>query len=135
MMKAAQGGFLINGPDVQLGNPLNQARPGTKAWRVGQMMLRPEGATGPEVCAELGWPSVSMVQQARVCGLTTTTTRIGRNVRYFAQAAQASVSAQPSVAPTITIDGFADLIEASAEEREYLRQRQADLGGPIAWAA
>jgi hypothetical protein len=125
---------------------VNRAREGSKTWQIGQMMLRPEGVTGPEACQAVGWPSVSMPEQARICGLTVTTQRIGRTVRYFARTTQAETTAMAEVAPppqpvviapapAITLPGLLDLIGASLEEREYFQQRQADLGGPIAWAA
>jgi hypothetical protein len=109
---------------------LNSARPGSKAHRVGEMTLRPEGATGREVCAALGWPAVSMPQQLEMCGLSYTTQRTGREVRYFACASQEAQAATP-----ITIEGFATIIEADESERSYLRQRAADLSGAVAWAA
>lgn len=110
---------------------LNVARPGTKAHRIGQMFLRPEGVTGQEVMAEMNWPSVSMPQQARSCGIAYTTLRTGRVVRYFAQ-----TTAVPSSVP-ITLTSFADLLGVSDEERAFMSQRVADLGGPVAasWAA
>jgi hypothetical protein len=142
MVAAARNGVTINpGSGTQpqgdgQAHPVNRARHGSKSWQVGQMMLRPEGVTGPEACAVTGWPSISMPQQATICGLTFTTQRIGRTVRYFARTAQAEVAAAPTAPVTpITLLGFLDLIGADTAEREYLLQRQADLGGPIPWAA
>jgi hypothetical protein len=60
---------------------------GTKAQLVGRLMLRPEGVTGPEAMAATGWPSISLPQQAAMCGLSYTTKREGRYVRYFAKPA------------------------------------------------
>jgi hypothetical protein len=82
--------------------------------------------------ATLNWPSVSLPNQARLCGLTYTTQRTGREVRYFANANAAGASAQPM---PITIDGFADMIGANDDERQYMRSRTNDLGGAVAWAA
>lgn len=140
MVAAARNGATINigqASAAPTSSPVNRARQGSKSWTVGQMMLRPEGVTGPEACAAVGWPSISMPQQAAICGLTFTTQRIGRTVRYFARTAQAEVAAVPTgPAPTsISLLGFVDLIGADINEREYLFQRQADLGGPISWAA
>lgn len=138
MVAAARNGaeVITAAPAPTQNNPVNRARHGSKSWQIGQMMLRPEGVTGPEACAAVGWPSVSMPQQAQICGLTYTTQRIGRSVRYFARAAQAEVQAQVAVTPTpITLLGFCELIGSDPNEREYLLQRQADLGGPISWAA
>jgi hypothetical protein len=112
---------------------INRARVGSKSHTVGQMMLRPEGVTGPEAQAATGWPSISMPQQAAICGLAFTTQRIGRTVRYFA--VQAIPAAVPQTAVQITPDGFASIIGADSELRGYIRQRISDLGGAHAWAA
>lgn len=110
---------------------MNRARPGSRAWRVGQMLLRPEGATGAEVCSAMGWTAVSMPAQAAACGLPVTTQRMGRVVRYFAAAAQAPVTSSVAV----TLDGLAALLQLPAGERAYFHRRQVNLSGPIAWAA
>jgi hypothetical protein len=138
MMAAARNGaeIVTSTPAQAAQAAVNRARVGSKSWQIGQMMLRPEGVTGPEARAAVGWPSVSMPQQAAICGLTYTEQRVGRSVRYFARAAQAEQAAHVATSPTpITLLGFCDLIAADANEREYLLQRQADLGGPISWAA
>lgn len=139
MVAAAMNGATIQTGTAATGvasTPVNQARVGSKSWQVGQMMLRPEGVTGPEARAAVGWPAISMPQQAAICGLQFTTTQVGRTVRYFARTAQAEVVAQVAVPPTpITLLGFLDFIGADVAEREYMLQRQADLGGPISWAA
>lgn len=111
------------------GTVRNAARPGSKAHRVGEMMLRAEGVTGREVCAALNWPSVSMPQQAAICGLAFTTQRTGREVRYFARLPAAAPAVQVSVA------GLAALVGSSDDERAYMLQRASDLAGPVAWAA
>lgn len=155
----ATSGAMAVGDTVTFGGvastPVNRAREGSASWRVGQMMLRPEGVTGPEAREAVGWPSISMPQQAQICGLQFTTQRIGRTVRYFARTAQAEMAAAaaspppPAPAPIvpeapqapevpatpITLLGLLDLIGSEMAEREYLLQRQADLGGPIQWAA
>lgn len=144
-------GYVATQPGQQV--PVNRAREGSASWRIGQMMLRPEGVTGPEAREAVGWPSVSMPQQASICGLEYTTQRTGRVVRYFARTAQAEMAAAaasvPTPAPTpapapvpagppptpVTLLGLMDLIGGEMSEREYFLQRQADLGGPIQWAA
>jgi hypothetical protein len=108
----------------------NRARVGSKAHVIGQMLLRPEGVTGREICTALNWPSVSIPAQAKAAGLTFTTQRTGREVRYFA----VTQTAQTAVVPT-TIQGFAQVIDASSEEVAYMTQRVSDLGGSVAWAA
>lgn len=126
MVAAAMG--QINLGDA--GPTMNRARPGTKAFTIGQMFLRPEGVSGREVMAATGWPSVSMPQQARSCGIEFTTQRMGREVRYYARSA---TEVRSTVA--ITIEGFATVIGAATDERAYMQQRVADLSGPVAWAA
>lgn len=122
------------------GGQVNRARQGTASWTIGEMMLRPEGVTGPEARAAVGWPSVSMPQQAAICGLSYTVQRTGRTVRYFARTAQAEIAATappPNSTPTpITLIGLLDLIGSAPDERQFMLQRQADLGSPnIQWAA
>lgn len=109
----------------------NRARHGSKSWQIGQMLMRPEGVTGPEICAALGWPSVSIPQQAEICGLQVRTERMGRTVRYFAVGIEAA--AQPGT--PLNVDGFCALIETTDEEKEYITRRIQDLGGPVQWNA
>jgi hypothetical protein len=130
LVAAAQAGKTIATEVSATTVPMNRARPGSKGWQVGQMMLRPEGVTGAEAMAATGWPSISLPQQARACGIGFTTQRTGREVRYFAQAAQASTQATPA-----TLDGLLDWAECADGERAYFRGRAQDLSGPTAWAA
>jgi hypothetical protein len=111
-------------------NPIT-ARPGSKSYQIGTMMLRPEGVTAREAANAVGWPSVSLPQQAGMCGLQFTTQRTGRVVRYFAAQNQPA----PAAAADISIDGFATMIAADAATRAYLHRRATDLAGPVAWAA
>ena len=128
-MVAAAKGELSLGTSSPV-STLNRARPGSKAHRIGEMFLRPEGVTGPEVMAAMGWPSVSMPQQAKAAGIEYTSVRTGRMVRYFARRAEAATS---TVA--ITIEGFAATIGATQDETAYMNQRAANLSGTVAWAA
>ena len=121
---AKKGGLNLGAAPAQ-----NQARPGSKAHRIGEMLLRPEGVTGREICTEMNWPSVSIPAQARAAGLTVTSQRTGREVRYFAVVTQATTAAP------ITMAGFAQVIESTADETAYLNQRAADLSGSVQWAA
>jgi Putative amidoligase enzyme len=124
MVSAAMGPLALGSAPAQ-----NQARPGSKAHRIGEMLLRPEGVSGREICREMNWPSVSIPAQARAAGLTVTSQRTGREVRYFARVAQAQAAAP------ITLDGFAQVIGATDDEKAYLTQRAADLSGSVQWAA
>jgi hypothetical protein len=110
--------------------PLNRARRNSKAYLVGEMLLRPEGVTRAEVMAATGWPSVSLPQQAEACGLSFTTQRTGREVRYFAAAAQASIA--PSATDT-TLDGMIATLALDADEAAYFRRRTSDLSGSDTW--
>jgi hypothetical protein len=120
--------------EVAFGNgaarQINTARPGSKAHQIGQMLLRPEGTTGPEICQIMGWPSVSVPAQARAAGLEVYTQRTGRVVRYFVRQPQAETT---SAALVISLEGFCNLIKAFDGEREYLRTRTTNLGGTAAW--
>jgi hypothetical protein len=127
MVEAAQG-------DINFGNSTpttNRARPGSKTHAIGEMLLREEGTTGPEICAIMNWPSVSVPAQARACGLEVYTQRTGRVVRYFVRrgAAEAPTSLDTSLA------GFCRLLKSTATETEYLITRTANLSGTTAWAA
>jgi hypothetical protein len=126
MVEAAQNGQSI---DASNGPAVNTARPGTKGYMVGQLMLRPEGVTRDEARAATGWPSISLPQRARECGLSYTTQRTGREVRYFAQAAAAS-TAIPA-----TLEGMFAKLEFDGAERTYFTARTANLSGAVAWAA
>lgn len=131
MVLAAEHGDLNFGQATAT-SQVNTARRGSKAWQIGEMMLRPQGVTGAEVCTAMGWPSVSMPAQARMAGLSFTTQRTGREVRYFA------VTTQPQTATAqneISVNGLARLIGAESEELAYMNQRIADLSGTVAWAA
>ena len=121
--------------DLALATParaqINRARRGTKAHRIGEMLLRQEGASGPEICREMGWPSVSVPAQARAAGIDVISQRMGREVRYYARRATAE-------APTtldVSLGGFCQLIGTTEAERTYLEQRARNLSGPVAWAA
>jgi hypothetical protein len=118
-------------PVVASGASANKARIGSKAWRVGQMLLRAEGVTGPEIMTALSWPSVSIPAQARACGLSFTTQRMGRVVRYFARASVA----EATVSAPVTVDGFATVLGADGDLAAWMRQRTRDLSGAVALAA
>lgn len=125
---------------------VNRARYGTKSWVIGNMMMRPEGVTAAEAMEAVNWPSVSLPQQARICGLDFTTQRMGRTIRYFARNAAAIAMVAPaapavatSAAPQqetfpITLDGFIAAIGAD-DQRTYLVNRTRNLSGSIDWAA
>lgn len=103
------------------GSPqLNRARRGSKARIIGDLLLRPEGTTAAEVMRTVGWPSVSIPQQARLCGLRVTRHRMGRSVRYYARAAELSV-----VAGEATLTHLLDVLQVSVEERDYFTARAA----------
>jgi hypothetical protein len=111
---------------------VNQARRGSKAYTIGEMLLRPEGVTGREIMAAVNWPSVSIPQQAKMCGIEFTTQRTGREVRYFARTAGQVDSPLP--VPN-TLEGFAGLIGSADDEKAYLLRRSQDLAGAVQWAA
>ena len=130
MVEAAKRTDLPFGSLVD--QPMNRARRGTKAHRIGEMLLRPEGVTGREIMAEMNWPSVSVPAQARAAGLRVVSQRMGREVRYFAERAQA----QTPTTLDISIDGFAKVLGLTEAERAYLTERTANLSNTaIAWAA
>jgi hypothetical protein len=97
----------------------NRAKPGTETHLVGEMMLRPEGVTRTELIHATGGP-ISIPGRARACGIEFIKQRIGREVRYFAVAAQ-------SATLDVSIAGFCDLIGASTDERTHIETRTATL--------
>lgn len=99
----------------------NRARAGSKSRLIGDMMMRPEGVTAREAMTAAGWPSVSLPQQAGICGLAYTTQRTGREVRYFAVTAQTGND--------INVDTYATLIDATADEKAYMHERTRTLAG------
>lgn len=125
MVEAAKGNLSALGTAPAQ----NKARPGSKAHKIGEMLLRSQGVTGREICTEMGWPSVSIPAQAKAAGIAVTAQRMGREVRYFA----VNNAAAPASAP-ITIDGLASLIGASDDEKDWMRQRIADLSSPVSVA-
>jgi hypothetical protein len=126
MVEAAAMGNSVQG---SVGTVLNRARPGSKGHLVGQLMLRPQGVTREEACEATGWPSISLPQRARECGLAYTTQRTGRIVRYFAQAAAASTEVPA------TLEGLFSKLSFDGAERAYFTARTANLSGAVAWAA
>lgn len=132
MVAAAANGKTIDTFAATMRTPTNTARPGSKAHLVGQLMLRAEGVTSAEAIAATGWPSISLPQQAAACGLTFTTERMGRTVRYYAnQAATTTAARRP-----VSLAALMETIEATAAEAAYFRIRTTNLSGDqIAWAA
>jgi hypothetical protein len=124
MVEAAKAGRAL-GP---ASGGANQAKPGSKSHLIGQMMRRADGVSGREAMAAAGWPSVSLPQQARACGMAFTTRRFGREVRYYAVAAT-------TTGIGATLDGLFEMLDCPADERDYFRARTAGLSGPTAWAA
>lgn len=106
--------------------PRNLARVGTKNYKVGQLLLRPEGVSSQEALQATGWKSVSVPEIAGICGINFISQKQGRMTRYFAVR---------HVAQEISIDSFAALISLDDSERTYMQTRTNDLSGNVAWAA
>jgi len=130
MVMVAQNGMVPSAP-VATQSLINKARPGSKAWQIGQMFLRPEGVTTDEVLAATGWPSVSMPNQAKQAGLQVYKIRTGRRVRYFVR----RDAIQAPAAFVRTLQGWSTLLKLEPDEVAYFRQRTEGLSGPIEWAA
>jgi len=81
---------------------------------------RPSGATLKEICSEFGFAKISVKRHARLAGIAF---RKGRGQRYYAieEASSAGVTLPA------TIEGLAELIDATAEQREFFRARRAAL--------
>ena len=130
MVHACKGNLAFG--STAASTAVNRARPGSKAYQIGQMLLRPEGTTGPEVCQAMGWPRVSMPAQARAAGLEVYSQRTGRVVRYFVRRDQPATT---NTTLDISLHGFCMMIESSDNEREYLEARTHNLRGATPWAA
>lgn len=113
------------------GSPqLNRARYGSKAHTIGNLLLRPTGVSASEVMAATGWPSVSIPQQARLCGLRVSRERMGRTVRYYARATEVSV-----VVGEATLTRLLDVLHVTIEEHDYFIARAARWPSRIRQAA
>jgi hypothetical protein len=108
---------------------INRAPADSKARLVGDLMLRPQGVSRPEAMAATGWPSISLPQQAAICGLSFTTQRTGNRTRYFARAAQASSATPATLAALLQFCGCAPA------ECAYFRARAQNLSPQVQWAA
>lgn len=71
----------IRDPSARSGKNLSA---GSKAVLIGDMLLRDGGCTIADVLAATGWPTVSMPQQARICGLVLRKVKDGKISRYYA---------------------------------------------------
>lgn len=109
--------------------PVNRAKPGSKTHIVGELLLRPEGVSYREALAATGWRQLSLPPIIAACGLNFTTQRTGREVRFFAQAAEASSEVRP------TLDNLFRRLNCEPEEQEYFRARVSNLRGAVQWAA
>lgn len=62
-------------------------RAGSKTEAIHALLTRKEGCTTADVLKETGWPSVSMPQQAKNCGLTISKEKVDKVTRYWGTAA------------------------------------------------
>lgn len=128
---AAQTGAVPTAPAPATQAFINKARQGSKAWQVGQMLLRPQGASPEEVMAATGWPSVSMPNQARQAGLVVYKVRTGRRVRYYVRRDEV----QAPATFIRTLQGWCDVLKLDADEIAYFKERTEGLTGSVEWAA
>jgi hypothetical protein len=61
-----------------------KAKPGTKAKMVGELLQRPKGLSNKEARKATGYQTISIAQQAKMCGLQVTKRKVGKETRYFA---------------------------------------------------
>lgn len=64
----------------------NGVRAGSKASKVAEMLLRPQGCTNKEVLKATGWPTVSMPAQAAMAGLKLRKEKTDGGLRYYGSA-------------------------------------------------
>ena len=89
-----------------------------KTRAVVEMCSRPEGATIREICTRFGFSVVSVKRHAALAGVTFTQ----RGDKYFIAAQTAEVNGAP-----VTLQGFANLIEADDADLGYFSARQNAL--------
>ena len=89
-----------------------------KTRAVLEMCGRSEGASTREICERFGFSKISVKRQARLAGVSYTE----RRGRFYVTAA---VPAPGSTAVAPTLDGLADLLDASPEHRAYLAARRS----------
>lgn len=71
-------------------------RAGSKTALIGEMLLRSQGCTTAEVLEASGWPSVSMPQQAKACGLALRKEKEkGQPTRYYGVAGEPTEATTP----------------------------------------
>jgi hypothetical protein len=114
LVAAAKAGRLGDGAVIAIDHAAFELK--TRA--VLEMCSRAEGASTREICERFGFSKISVKRQARLAGVSYTETR-GR----FYVTATRPAPGSTAVAPTL--DGLADLIEASPEHRAYLAARRA----------
>lgn len=113
MVEAARKGKK---PSIAATAATVRARPGSKTAVAGAMLTRPSGCTRQEILAATGWPTVSVQQVARSCGIAIRQQREGREVRYFAEG---DLSA--------SLDGLFTLIEANDNVTRFYTGRAQTL--------
>jgi hypothetical protein len=90
-----------------------------------QLIARPEGATNEEIRLAFGYRTISARKQLKDAGLPFREVKDAATgkVRFHAVATPASEG--EAVGYPATVEGFADLIEATPEQRAYFRGRVA----------
>lgn len=127
---AQDGTIAVPASAGEAGAPqVNRARYGSKSYQIGQLLLRPEGCTAQEAMTMVGWPSVSMVSQARICGLQLVKERTGRSMRFFARAVASSTQIEAGPA---TLERLLSMVRATLEEISYFTNRRASLAARVA---
>ena len=91
-----------------------------KTRAVIEMCSQPQGATVREICERFGFSTVSVKRHARLAGVSFTR----RGDRFFIVPV---VAAAGSTAAPITIDGLAQVLGETDEERAFFTERRAAL--------
>jgi hypothetical protein len=113
MVEAARKGKR---PGIAATTATVQARPGSKTALAGAMLTRQGGCTRQEILAATGWPTVSVQQVARSCGIALRQQREGREVRYFAVGDQ-----------TASLENLLTMIEANDNVARFYTGRATAL--------
>jgi hypothetical protein len=95
----------------------NMARPGSKAAMVGDLIMRPEGATSAEINAAVGRNGVNVITIARACGIAIRKEKRGQVTRYYAS----------GDAATASLEALFEMVEAAPELRGFYQRRREFL--------
>jgi hypothetical protein len=146
-MAENEADYPISAAQVQHVQRTAAVRPGTKTYRVYELLTRPEGATEAELLAATGWSAITVPGMARKMGITLRTEQVregatlshysGRRrriLRYFGMAVTPQMVAAAANIPQKpeSWEQLADRLGMTDEEKRFWAERVQQLAAPIA---